>query len=294
LFIKLHADQYFLSALQSGSLRSSKILTSSQLKKDRKVVATIEARMTSTRLRGKVLKTAVGRSMLELMIERVQRIEYIDEIVVATTVNAVDQPIVDLAAKLEVGCFRGSEEDVLGRVLGAARSVDADVIVELTGDCPLIDPAIATQVIEFYLLHDFDYVSNDHFPVGDELEYPTYPPGIDTQIFSVGALAIADAETTSSFDREHVSPYLFTQSQFNTAMIPAPPNLRRPELSLTLDVESDYFRIRTVYETLYPTNPEFTLSDVISIIDENPSKFESDSNSGSAARSGVKANTPNE
>ena len=230
--------------------------------------------MTSTRLPGKVLKFAVGRSMLELMIERVERIEYIDEIVVATTVNAADQPIVDLAAKLEVGCFRGSEEDVLGRVLGAARSVDADVIVELTGDCPLIDPAIATQVIEFYLLHDFDYVSNDHMQMMDELEYNTFPIGMDTQVFSVAVLATADSETQSQFDREHVTPYLFTNPQFSTATIPAPPNLRRPDLRLTLDIESDYFRIRRIFETLYLMNPEFSLGDILIAVDKDPEKFE--------------------
>jgi len=230
--------------------------------------------MTSSRLPGKVLLQACGIPMLELMIERVRRIEYIDEIVVATTVNESDQPIVDLAERVGVVCFRGSEDDVLGRVLGAAKSVDADVIVELTGDCPLIDPDIASQVIEFYLLHKIDYVSNDHLPVIDGFDYDSYPIGMDTQVFSVDALSIADRSTQSPDDREHVSLYLFTHEEFSTALVPAPPSLRRPELRLTLDWESDFYRIKRIFEELYPANKDFSLGDVLSAIDEDPSKFE--------------------
>jgi spore coat polysaccharide biosynthesis protein SpsF len=230
--------------------------------------------MTSSRLPAKVLKTACDRPLLELMIERVHRIEYIDEVVIATTINATDDPIVDLAEQLNVECFRGSENDVLGRVLGAARSVRADVIVELTGDCPLIDPDVATQVIEFYLLHDFDYVSNDHLSVPGTFDYDSYPEGMDTEVFSVNALTVVDGESQNPDDREHVSRYLFTQPKFTNAVIPAPPNLRRPNLRLTLDVESDYFRIRRVFEELYPSNPNFTLADILAAIDKNPLYFE--------------------
>ena len=240
--------------------------------------------MTSSRLPGKVLMTACEKPMLELMIERVKRIEFVDEIVVATTVNEADQPIADLADRLGVGCYRGSEDDVLGRVLGAAQGVDADVIVELTGDCPLIDPNVASQVLEFYLRHDFDYVSNDHFPVGEGFDfeahpyavYESYPMGIDAEIFSTETLARADRETSDPEDREHVSLYLIREPKFSMGLVPAPPNLHRPKLRLTLDVESDYQIIRSVYEELYRSNPEFTLSDILTLVDRNPAEFEID------------------
>ncbi len=247
---------------------------------------TIEARMTSSRLPGKVLKTACGRPLLDLMIERVKRIEHVDEIIIATTINLTDDPIVELARELDVRYFRGSEEDVLGRVLGAAESVGADVIVELTGDCPLIDPDISSQVIEFYLLHDFDYVSNDHLKVGDGYDYDSYPEGMDTEVFSAEMLATADRETQSPDDREHVSLYMFTQPKFSTALVPAPPSLRRPDLRLTLDIESDYVRIKNVFEALYPTLPNFSLRDMLEAIDKDPASFEQSGESESVFSSG--------
>jgi spore coat polysaccharide biosynthesis protein SpsF len=233
--------------------------------------------MTSSRLPGKVLKTACGRPLLELMIERVKRMGHIDEIVIATTVNDADQPIVDLAERFGVGCYRGSEDDVLGRVLGAVQSVDGDVIVELTGDCPLIDPDVATQVIEFYLHHDFDYVSNDHYPIipGFDFErfpfgvYEGFPMGIDIEMFSADVLAQADRETQDAEDREHVSLYLIREPKFSMGLVPAPPNHYRPELRLTLDYESDYLFIRKVFEALYPTSPEFSLSEILAWVDAN-------------------------
>src|SRR3954447_5944280 len=103
-----------------------------------RVVATIEARMTSSRLPGKVLLPAVSKPLLELMVERLRRCRHVDEIVIATTEDASSDPLQELAQRLGIGCLRGSEDDVLARVLGAAEAYDADVIVELTGDCSLI------------------------------------------------------------------------------------------------------------------------------------------------------------
>ena len=115
-------------------------------KKNLKIVASIEARMTSSRLPGKVLMLADGKPLLQHMIERIQKSKLVDEIVVATTVNASDMPIVHLCEQLGIKAFRGSEDDVLQRVLDAQASVNSDVIVELTGDCPLIDPEVIDLV----------------------------------------------------------------------------------------------------------------------------------------------------
>ncbi|MDB4593252.1 NTP transferase domain-containing protein, partial [Paracoccaceae bacterium] len=112
-----------------------------------KLVATIEARMNSSRLPGKVLFPVLGRPLLSFLIERLKSVQSIDEIVIATTVNKIDEPIVELAKSLNVSFFRGSENDVMSRVIGAAESHEADSIVEITGDCPILDPDLVEQTI---------------------------------------------------------------------------------------------------------------------------------------------------
>src|SRR3989338_353435 len=169
--------------------------------KSGKIICTIECRMTSSRLPGKVLMDAIaGKSMLEIMIERVKREQHIQEIVLATTVNKTDDLIELLAKKINVSCFRGSEEDVLSRVLGAAKKFKGDIIVELTGDCPIIDPEIISQVIDCYIHNDCDYASTGN-PI-------TYPEGMDIQVYSAKLLERADAEGKTPEDREHVSWYI--------------------------------------------------------------------------------------
>lgn len=228
-----------------------------------RIVATIEARMTSSRLPGKVLMEGAGKSMLEHMIERLNRVPSLDGVVVATTVNATDDPVVELAEKLGVGCFRGSEEDVLARVLGAARAHDIDVIVETTGDCPLIDPALVEICIQGYLDAGVDYVSN-------VLER-TYPIGMDTQVFAADVLADVAARTDDADDHEHVSLYIYRHPEiYSLKNMPAPPELSRPGLALTLDTAEDYALLRAVFEALYPKNPSFGLAEVLDLIDRDP------------------------
>jgi spore coat polysaccharide biosynthesis protein SpsF len=228
-----------------------------------RTVATIEARMTSTRLPGKVLKEAVGKPMLELMIERLNRVPSLDGIVVATTTNAADDPIEALARRLGVGLWRGSENDVLSRVLDAATRHGIDVIVETTGDCPLIDPAVVEDCIRVYRAAKVDYVSN----VLDR----GYPVGMDTQVFATSVLADVARRTSDPADREHVSLYIYRHPEiYSLRNVPAPPTLARPDLALTLDTPEDYALIQAVFEALYPNNPAFTLADVLALLDRRP------------------------
>src|SRR6266511_3391616 len=141
-----------------------------------KIVSTIEARMGSRRLPGKTLAPIMGRPTLELLVERLRRAKQVDEVVVATTTEPEDDSIEELCRQLQVGCFRGSSEDVLDRVLRAAQEFRASLIVEMTGDCPLLDPAVVDDVISLYLSAKYDYVSN--------IVERTYPRGLDTQVFS--------------------------------------------------------------------------------------------------------------
>ena len=228
-----------------------------------RTVATIEARMTSTRLPGKVLKEAVGKPMLELMIERLKRVPSLDGIVVATTVNAADDPVAALAEKLGVGLWRGSENDVLSRVLDAAIHHRIDVIVETTGDCPLIDPAAVEDCIRAYRAAKVDYVSN-------VLER-SYPIGLDTQVFATSILADVARRTNDPADREHVSLYIYRHPEtYSLRNVPAPAALARPDLALTLDTPEDYALIEAVFAALYPKNPAFTLADVLALLDRRP------------------------
>lgn len=228
-----------------------------------RIAATIEARMTSTRLPGKVLLEAVGKPMLELMVERLRRVPSLDGIVIATTVNAPDDPIVALAERLGVGWHRGSEMDVTSRLLGAAAEHGIEVIVETTGDCPLIDPDVVEECIQAYLEGGADYVSN-------VLER-TYPIGMDTQVFATSALADVDRRTHSPFDREHGAVFMYKNPDlYSLRNVPAPPRFVDPELRLTLDTAEDYDLIVRVFEALYPDNPAFGLADIMALLGRRP------------------------
>ncbi len=228
-----------------------------------KIVATIEARMDATRLPGKILKDVLGKPMLERLVERVRRSRWIKEIVVATTMAPNDEETVRACRKMGVKSYRGSSEDVLDRVLKAAKTNGADLIVELTGDCPLLDPAVVDSVIQHYLDNKFDYVSN-------VLER-TFPRGMDTQVFSVAVLEKVAQLTQDPADHEHVSLYIYEHPEiFHLANIEAPPNLKRPELRLTVDTPQDLNLVREIYGALYLKKPNFSLSDVIRLLDERP------------------------
>lgn len=219
--------------------------------------------MTSSRLPGKVLAEAEGAPMLELMIERLRFVSEIDHIVVATTVNASDDPIEALTTKLGAGCWRGSEDDVLQRVLDAAHGAAADVIVELTGDCPLIDPRVVSQTIAAYRASGADYVAN--------VPARTYPLGMETQVFATKVLEDVARRTSDPVDHEHVSLFIYRNpSLYSLVNLTAPPELTRPELRLTLDTPADLAVIRAVFAALRPTRRDFSLADILRFADAHP------------------------
>lgn len=227
-----------------------------------RTIATIEARMTSTRLPGKVLAEAEGKPMLELMVERLRFVPELDQIVIATTVNATDDPVAALAERLGIGVWRGSEDDVLKRVLDAAKAHHADVIVELTGDCPLIDPAIVSSVIQTYRTAGVDYVAN-------VLER-SYPIGMDTQVFATRVLDDVARRTDDPADHEHVSLYIYRHPQIYSLLnVRAPAGEMRPELRLTLDTPEDLAVIRAIFGALRPKKRDFSLAEMIEFLDRN-------------------------
>lgn len=228
-----------------------------------KIVATIEARMTSSRLPGKVLLDLAGKPALQHIVERLRRSRYVDEVVVATTDQPTDEPVEELCRKIGCACFRGSEDDVLARVLGAAEYVNGGLIVEITGDCPVIDWRHVDLMIETFYAGEFDYVAN----IGPQ----PYPVGFEVQVFPVAVLAEVNRLTQNPVDHEHVSLYIYSHPErYRLHYVSAGPDLFHPEIEITLDTQEDYQMIQSVYQSLYPQNADFSAAEVIALLLANP------------------------
>ncbi len=233
------------------------------MKDGKKIVATIEARMTSTRLPGKVLMPLAGKSVLERLIERLRRSTYVDDVVVATTTNVPDDAIVELCEKLGCHYFRGSEDDVLLRVLQAAQHYDADIIVETCGDSPLIDHRHVDQLLDLFFEGEYDYVSNGL----DE----SFPIGFDVKIFSTSTLQYINSVSQDPYDHEHVSPYIYNHPEkYKLGRMSAEGKMRRRDIRLTLDTKKDYELISLVFERLLSQNPDFSAEEIIDLFEKEP------------------------
>jgi spore coat polysaccharide biosynthesis protein SpsF len=226
-------------------------------------VATIEARMSSRRLPGKVLLPIEGKPALAQLLERLRQARKIDDVVLATTVNPADAALVDLARGLGVRSYRGSEGDVLDRVLQAAESVHADTIVEVTGDCPLLCPEVIDRAVEIYESGAGDVVSNTW--------KPSYPQGVDAQVFSRRLLKEASGLTRDPAHREHVSLFFYEHpDRYRIHLFEAPPDFRAPELRFQMDYAEDLEFVRAVYAELYPKNPRFGLREILDLLRRKP------------------------
>lgn len=229
-----------------------------------KVVCIIQARMGSKRLPGKVMKEVLGKPLLEYQIDRVRRSRFIQELVIATSNNDLEQPIIDLCNRLSVAFFRGSEQDVLSRYWGAAKKYEATVVVRLTSDCPLMDPAIIDAIIAIFLSkrNQYDYVSNT-------IER-TFPRGFDVEVFSMKALNEAHEKAISPSDREHVTPYFYLHPEkFNLGNVKNTIDLSH--YRLTVDTEEDFQLIKNVIHYLHDKQVESAkLEEISSLLQEKP------------------------
>lgn len=227
------------------------------------IVAVIQARMGSERLPGKTLADVTGKPLLQRVIERLSRAKKLSEIVVATTPHPRDEPIITLAKTLGVRAITGSEEDVLARYLLAAQEAHADILMRVTGDCPLIDPGLADAVVEAFYSHDVDYVTNR--------EAAGFPRGMDAEVFSMESFEMVSREATQPYEREHVTPYYYRHPErFRIFQLDATGALRRPDLRLCVDTEADLSLVRTIYERLEDQGNPFSLIDVIHLFDQDP------------------------
>jgi spore coat polysaccharide biosynthesis protein SpsF len=206
-----------------------------------KVLAIIQARMGSTRLPGKVLLDLAGHSMLARVVRRARRAASVDDVLVATTNAPGDQPIVDECRRLDVGCFRGDEADVLDRYHQAAAAHRADVVVRITSDCPLVDPGVTDRVVRAFLDREPDYASNTL--------QRTYPRGLDTEVVAAAGLARAAREAVELYQRTHVMPY-FYQNPDRFRLLSVTGDRDASGYRWTVDSPEDLQFVRAVYRRL--------------------------------------------
>jgi len=227
-----------------------------------KTVIIVQARMTSTRLPGKVLKEVLGKSLLEYQLERLKRVKLADDIIIATTENATDLPIVALCKKLNVNYFRGSEHDVLARYYHAAKGYEAGIVIRITADCPVIDPQIVDNIIRFYIdnRNVYDYVST-----GDD----SYPRGMNTEVFSFKVLEEAFVYAVKEYEREHVTPYMYQHPEkYKVGILPYKED--ESQHRWTVDTPEDFALIKKMIENLYPLKKDFDLEDCLDLVNRYP------------------------
>lgn len=220
--------------------------------------------MGSSRLPGKVLADVEGRPAIERLFSRLRRCKRLDDVVLATTTSPADDAIVAWAERAGVPVFRGSEPDVLQRVVQAHQKMASDIIVEITGDCPLIDPAITDEAIELFLAGGHDVVTN--------AVRPSYPMGTDVQVFRRSDLEWVERTIEDPAVREHVSLYFYEHPErYRVLYMEAPTALRDPALRLQLDHPEDLRFLRGVYARLLPRHGEvFGLPEILELLRTEP------------------------
>jgi spore coat polysaccharide biosynthesis protein SpsF len=224
-------------------------------------VAVLQARMSSTRLPGKVLLRTCGKPLLAHQIERLRRCRSVGTLVVATSDSPDDAPIAALCEELGVPVFRGNLHDVLDRMVRAARPLAPRWFVRLTGDCPLADPAVIDQVVQACREDGVDYASN--------ALHPSFPDGLDAECMRFAVLEEAWREARKPSEREHVTPFIHTQPQrYALREVRHTPDLSA--LRWTVDDPADFVFVSQVYEHLYAARPDFGMNDVLELLRAHP------------------------
>lgn len=223
----------------------------------------IQARMGSTRLPGKIMKEILGKPLLIHILERVERMETKDRIIIATTTLKEDDTIAETVKDSDktMDIFRGSSQDVLDRYYRAAIYYEVDTIVRITSDDPLIDPKVSDMVVETFLKNCCDYCCNN-MP-------RTYPLGLDTEVFSFESLERTWKEAHTPHEREHVTPYMRENPDiFRLLSVQHTTDLSN--LRWSVDYPEDFAFVTEVYKRLYPENPLFSMEDILDVLDKEP------------------------
>jgi glutamate-1-semialdehyde 2,1-aminomutase len=230
---------------------------------DMKTVAIVQARMGSTRLPNKVMKAICGKPLIELLLSRLSGAKEVDRIIVATSREERNRVLVEHVQKLGHDCEQGSENDVLQRYVEAAQNHGADIVVRITGDCPLVDPELVDEAIRRFKVAEVDYFSN--------VDPPTYPDGLDIEVFTFKGLEQANRITQDPYDREHVTPFLRESGNFKTGSMQHDENLSA--LRWTVDEQVDFDVIEKVFQHFYP-RIDFTWNEILRLQQTQPNIFD--------------------
>ena len=232
-----------------------------------KPVVIIQVRMGSTRLPGKVLKKLNGITVLESLLNQLNYSKLLNDKIIATTSNLEDDVIVNFCKSKEIKCFRGSQDDVLDRYYNCAKKFSINTILRITSDCPLMDPQVVDNVIDFYLKNSYDYVNNFH--------KRTYPYGNDVEIFSLKVLEKVWEKATKPSEREHVTPYIYNNpDEFSLGWIENKENLS--EFHWTVDRKEDLIFVQKIFKKI--SKRPILMKDIIDVIKDDPSLLEINKN----------------
>jgi len=225
------------------------------------IAAVLQARMSSTRLPGKVMRPLLGEPMLGRQIERIQRARLIDSLVVATSTDPADDVVADYVAGLGLAVVRGPLDDVLARFILVIDELEPDAVVRLTADCPLTSPAVIDVVIEQFLRADADYCSNTL--------QPTYPDGLDVEVVRPSALRAVTAVSDDLAEHEHVTLGVYRRpEQFVLSSVVSERDLS--QLRWTVDTPEDFAFVEQVYGALYERDPQFDVDAILNLLQERP------------------------
>lgn len=235
-----------------------------------KVLTVVQARRGSSRLPDKVTLDLMGATLLERMVERVMAAKLSGTVVLAIPESSENDALEGICKNRKWPCFRGSENDLLDRHYQAAKAFDADIVLKIPSDVPLIDPKVIDLVVQYYLDHAqaFDFVSNLH--------PPTWPDGMDVEVMPMPILETAWKEAQKAHEREHTTPFIWDNPhRFRIGNVAWDSGLDYSmSHRFTIDYPEDYSFIRTVYEALYPTKPMFGLDDILQLLDKNPDIYQ--------------------
>jgi spore coat polysaccharide biosynthesis protein SpsF len=231
-----------------------------------KVVIVVQARMSSSRLPGKVMMPILGKTLLARMIARLLMIRHRATVVIATSTHPGDDVIEQEANKIKVPCYRGSMDNVLDRHYQAALAFNADIVLKIPSDCPLIDPAIIDRVLSYFFKHrdKYDFVSNLH-PA-------TYPDGNDVEVMTMACLTKAWEQASRRLELEHTTPYIWEHPElFRIGNITWETGLDYSmSHRFTIDYPEDYEFIKTVFEELYRAKNDFSCDDILTLLNQKP------------------------
>ena len=227
------------------------------------ILAIIQARMSSTRLPGKVMKEILGKPLIGYLLERVAGAKMISRIILATSTDKSNDALAEYVSSLGIEVFRGSENDVLDRYYRAAARYMPQAVVRITGDCPILDPLVIDQVVKFFTDRNFDYVSN--------IEPPTFPDGMDIEVFSFRLLKAAREKANLPSEREHVTPYMRNRDGIKRGNVTNKEDLSAERW--TVDNKEDFSLIKKIIEEIYPRKKIFSMQDVLDYKKKNPRAF---------------------